>query len=65
VSSYGGLEFDGGYLQISMKAPSGEGAWPALWLLPGQGAGEVGFTSSGSNVNDDSAWDASTRIGTR
>ncbi|MER9651709.1 family 16 glycosylhydrolase [Mesorhizobium sp. M0199] len=58
VSSYGNFEFDGGYLQISMKAPSGDGAWPGLWLMPGQGAGssgdnfeidmqEGGFTGSG------------------
>ncbi|MEH2562033.1 family 16 glycosylhydrolase [Bradyrhizobium sp. AZCC 2289] len=42
VSSYGDFEFNGGYLQISMKAPSGGGAWPALWLLPGSGAGGSG-----------------------
>jgi beta-glucanase (GH16 family) len=42
VSSYGNFEFDGGYLQISMQAPSGDGVWPALWLLPGQGAGNRG-----------------------
>ncbi|MER9026277.1 family 16 glycosylhydrolase [Mesorhizobium sp. M0815] len=58
VTSYGNFEFNGGYLQISMKAPSGDGAWPALWLMPGQGAGssgdnfeldmhEGGFTGSG------------------
>ncbi|CDX43269.1 hypothetical protein MPLSOD_50112 [Mesorhizobium sp. SOD10] len=58
VSSYGNFEFEGGHLQISMKAPSGDGAWPALWLMPGQGAGssgdnfeidmqEGGFTGSG------------------
>ncbi|RWP80809.1 family 16 glycosylhydrolase [Mesorhizobium sp.] len=58
VSSYGNFEFNGGYLQISMKAPSGDGAWPALWMLPGEGAGssgdnfeidiqEGGFTGSG------------------
>ncbi|RUV30981.1 MULTISPECIES: family 16 glycosylhydrolase [unclassified Mesorhizobium] len=58
VSSYGNFEFNGGYLQISMKAPSGDGAWPALWLMPGKGAGssgdnfeidiqEGGFTGSG------------------
>ncbi|TIQ06705.1 MAG: glycosyl hydrolase family protein [Mesorhizobium sp.] len=58
VSSYGNFEFNGGYLQISMKAPSGDGAWPALWLMPGEGAGnsgdnfeidiqEGGFTGSG------------------
>jgi beta-glucanase (GH16 family) len=42
VSSYGKFEFDGGYLQISMKQPAGDGAWPGLWLLPGQGAGNGG-----------------------
>ncbi len=42
VSSYGNFEFTGGYLQISMKAPSGDGAWPGLWLLPGKGAGNSG-----------------------
>ncbi|TPI22138.1 glycoside hydrolase family 16 protein [Mesorhizobium sp. B4-1-1] len=57
VSSYGNFEFNGGYLQISMKAPSGDGAWPGLWLMPGNGAGsgdnfeldiqEGGFTGSG------------------
>ncbi|RWC19510.1 glycoside hydrolase family 16 protein, partial [Mesorhizobium sp.] len=58
VSSYGNFEFNGGYLQISMKAPSGDGAWPGLWLMPGDGAGssgdnfeldiqEGGFTGSG------------------
>jgi beta-glucanase (GH16 family) len=58
VSSYGNFEFTGGYLQISMKAPSGDGAWPGLWLLPGKGAGgsgdnfeidmqEGGYTGSG------------------
>jgi beta-glucanase (GH16 family) len=58
ISSYGNFEFTGGYLQISMKAPSGDGAWPGLWLLPGKGAGgsgdnfeidvqEGGYTGSG------------------
>ncbi|MER8396147.1 family 16 glycosylhydrolase [Mesorhizobium sp. M1340] len=58
VSSYGNFEFNGGYLQISMQAPSGDGAWPGLWMMPGQGAGssgdnfeidiqEGGFTGSG------------------
>lgn len=58
VSSYGNFEFNGGYLQISMKAPSGDGAWPGLWLMPGKGAGtsgdnfeidmqEGGYTGSG------------------
>ncbi|RVD46434.1 glycoside hydrolase family 16 protein, partial [Mesorhizobium sp. M4B.F.Ca.ET.019.03.1.1] len=63
VSSYGNFEFNGGYLQISMKAPSGDGAWPGLWLMPGDGAGssgdnfeldiqEGGFTGSGSADNN-------------
>jgi beta-glucanase (GH16 family) len=42
ASSYGNFEFNGGYLQISMKAPSGDGAWPALWLMPGKGAAGSG-----------------------
>lgn len=48
VSSYGNFEFNGGYLQISMKAPAGDGAWPGLWLMPGKGAG-----SSGDNFEID------------
>src|SRR5579883_133996 len=48
VSSYGKFEFTGGYLQVSMAAPSGDGAWPSLWLLPGKGAG-----SSGDNYEID------------
>jgi beta-glucanase (GH16 family) len=42
VSSYGKFEFTGGYLQISMKQPAGDGEWSSLWLLPGSGAGSVG-----------------------
>ena len=42
IDTYGKMEFDGGYLQISMKQPNGDGAWPAIWLLPGAGAGNVG-----------------------
>ena len=74
VSSYGKFEFDGGYLQVSMKAPSGGGAWPALWLLPGQGAGatgdnfeidmqEGGFTGSGP-ANQNFSWHLHTPAGT-
>ncbi|MGH6715056.1 MAG: family 16 glycosylhydrolase [Bradyrhizobium sp.] len=74
VSSYGHFEFTGGYLQISMQQPSGDGAWPALWLLPGQGAGksrdnfeidmqEGGFTN-GSNPNDNVGWHLHTSGGT-
>jgi hypothetical protein len=37
VSTYGHFEFDGGYVAITMKAPSGSGMWPALWMLPGPG----------------------------
>lgn len=58
VSSYGNFEFNGGYLQISMKAPSGDGAWPGLWLMPGKGSSsgdnfeidmqEGGYTGSGN-----------------
>jgi beta-glucanase (GH16 family) len=62
VSSYDKVEFDGGYLQVSMKEPAGDGSWPAIWLLPGAASGqktdnaeidvqEGGFTGSG-NVND-------------
>jgi beta-glucanase (GH16 family) len=74
VSSYGNFEFNGGYLQISMKAPSGDGAWPALWLLPGKGAGgsgdnfeldiqEGGFTESGVPANRAFAWHLHTPAG--
>ncbi|TIT01735.1 family 16 glycosylhydrolase [Mesorhizobium sp.] len=66
VSSYGNFEFNGGYLQISMKAPSGDGAWPGLWMMPGEGAGssgdnfeidiqEGGFTGSGP-ADQNFAW---------
>jgi beta-glucanase (GH16 family) len=74
VSSYGNFEFDGGYLQISMKAPSGDGAWPALWLMPGKGAGssgdnfeidmqEGGYTGSGP-ANQAFSWHLHTPSGT-
>jgi beta-glucanase (GH16 family) len=74
VSSYHRFEYNGGYLQISMRAPGGGGAWPALWMLPGSSAGGVGdnfeidlqeggFTS-GSNVNHNMAWHLHTPSGT-
>src|SRR5260221_2047157 len=74
VSSYGNFEFDGGYLQISMKAPSGDGTWPALWLMPGKGAGssgdnfevdmqEGGMTGSGP-ANQAFSWHLHTSSGT-
>ena len=74
VTSYNNFEFNGGYLQISMKAPSGDGAWPALWLLPGAGAGssgdnfeidmqEGGMLGSGP-ANQNFAWHLHTSSGT-
>jgi beta-glucanase (GH16 family) len=77
VSSYGSFEFTGGYLQISMQQPSGDGSWPALWLVPGQGAGNAGivgdnfeidmqegnYTSGSSNPNDNVAWHLHTSAG--
>lgn len=74
VSSYGNFEFNGGYLQISMKAPSGDGAWPGLWLLPGKGAAtssdnfeldiqEGGMTGSGP-ANQNFSWHLHTPSGT-
>jgi beta-glucanase (GH16 family) len=62
ISSYDKVEFDGGYLQVSMKEPAGDGSWPGIWLLPGAASGqktdnaeidvqEGGFTGSG-NPND-------------
>jgi beta-glucanase (GH16 family) len=38
VSSYGKFEFNGGLLQVSMKQPAGNGAWPGIWLMPGSGS---------------------------
>jgi beta-glucanase (GH16 family) len=75
VSTYGKMEFDGGYLQISMKEPGGDGSWPGLWLLPGKGAGSVGdnyeidiqeggFTSGSANPNDTFAYHLHTPNGT-
>jgi beta-glucanase (GH16 family) len=37
VSTYSHFQFNGGYVAITMKAPSGNGMWPALWMLPGPG----------------------------
>ena len=65
VSSYGNMEFTGGLLQISMKAPAGDGAWPSLWLMPGAGSSqgdsfeidiqEGGYTGKG-NPNQAFTW---------
>ena len=63
VTTYGNMEFDGGYLQISMKEPGGDGSWPSLWMLPGKSAGnasdnfeidiqEGGMTDGSANPND-------------
>jgi len=35
VSTYNHFQFNGGYVAITMRAPSGNGMWPALWMLPG------------------------------
>ncbi|WP_338696903.1 glycoside hydrolase family 16 protein [Bradyrhizobium sp. 26S5] len=73
VSSYGNFEFNGGYLQISMKAPSGNGAWPGLWLMPGAGSNsgdnfeidiqEGGYTGSGP-ANQAFSWHLHSPSGT-
>ncbi|MGO9390100.1 glycoside hydrolase family 16 protein [Rhodoblastus sp.] len=75
VSSYGKFEFTGGYLQISMKQPAGgAGSWPALWLLPGSGAGssgddfeidiqEGGYTSGSANPDNVFAYHLHTPAG--
>jgi len=66
ICSYGKAEFTGGYVQISMRQPDGNGMWPGLWMLPGQGAGssgddfeidiqEGGYTGTGS-PSGMSAW---------
>jgi beta-glucanase (GH16 family) len=65
VSTYGKLQFNGGYLRIVAKVPAGDGIWPAFWLLPGNGSPasddyeidifEGGFLSKG-NPEDSFAW---------
>jgi beta-glucanase (GH16 family) len=75
VDTYGKVEFDGGYLQISMEEPSGDGSWPGLWLLPGAGAGNVGnnfeidiqeggYTDGSANPDDVLAYHLHTPKGT-
>ena len=34
VTTYGKFDFTYGYVQVVAKLPSGDGFWPALWLLP-------------------------------
>lgn len=75
VDTYGKMEFDGGYLQISMQQPGGDGSWPSLWLLPGAGAGAVGdnfeidiqeggYTDGAANPDDVMAYHLHTSAGT-
>ena len=35
VSTYGKFEFDGGYLSVTARMPTGSGLWPSVFLLPG------------------------------
>lgn len=37
ISTYSHFQFDGGYVEVTMKPPSGDGLWPAVWMLPGPG----------------------------
>ena len=74
VDTNGKVQLDGGYIQISMKAPSGDGAWPGLWLLPANGSNDTspteidiqegGFTSGSANPNDTFAYHLHTSVGT-
>jgi beta-glucanase (GH16 family) len=34
VTSYGNFSFDYGYVEWRAQLPSGQGLWPALWLMP-------------------------------
>lgn len=65
VSTYNHFQFDGGYVAITMKAPSGNGMWPALWMLPGPGGthgddSEIDLQEGGfappSPANETFAW---------
>ena len=75
VDTCGKMEFTGGYVQVSMKAPSGDGSWPGLWLLPGESAGnasgnfeidmqEGGYLSGSGSPNDTFAYHLHTPSGT-
>ena len=37
ITSYPGLRFKYGFVQVVAKIPHAEGLWPALWLLPANG----------------------------
>jgi beta-glucanase (GH16 family) len=65
VTTYGHFQFDGGYVDVYMKAPEGDGMWPAIWMLPGQGAPaddfevdiqEGGFTGASGGPRQAFAW---------
>jgi beta-glucanase (GH16 family) len=66
VSSYGKFEFTGGYVQVTAKLPSGNGLWPAFWMLPGPGGTrgddyeidmfEGGFIGNGVPATHNHAW---------
>lgn len=34
VTTYSSFDFTYGYIQVTARIPSGDGLWPALWLLP-------------------------------
>lgn len=73
ISSYGKFQFDGGYVQIRAKMPSGDGMWPGLWMLPGPGGTngddneidlfEGNFTGTGASPADNFAWHLITSSG--
>jgi hypothetical protein len=59
VTSYNHFQFDGGYVQFTVKMPAdlSDGGWPALWFLPGPGGtggdrGEIDLFEGGF-VNTD------------
>ncbi len=70
VSTFGKFQFDGGYVQIKAKMPSGDGMWPGLWMLPGPGGSagdnfeldifEGNYLGNGVNPNDNDAWNLHT-----
>lgn len=54
ISSYNHFQFAGGYVEFTMKAPPGNGIWPALWMMPGPGGtngdnGEIDIQEGGNN----------------
>jgi beta-glucanase (GH16 family) len=46
LTSYGRLSFDTGLIEIEAKLPSGQGIWPAIWML-GDNLFDVGWPNSG------------------